>query len=269
MRALLALLVVACAAAPIHPSSSGATSPPKAVQPAPLDEATDLAFLRRVAETRSFSLGRPRNARPTPDGRLVLFLRSEARQPVNHLFAFDVATGQTRELASPAQILHGATENLSPEEKARRKRMRVTAQGFTSFQISRDGREVLVSLAGNIHVLDLATGASHPVVTTGTGGEQPFDPHLSPDGGQVAFVRGGELWVAPVAGGAARQLTRGATRLRTHAQAEFVAQEEMGRHTGHWWSPDSRRLVYEDADGAGVEKLYLSDPANPMAAVEP
>src|SRR5262249_12155235 len=189
-------------------------------------------FLRRVAETRSFSLGRPRNARPTPDGRLVLFLRSEARWPVNHLFAFDVASGQTRELASPTQILHGATENLSAEEKARRERMRVTAQGFTSLQISRDGREVLVSLAGNIHVLDLATGGSSRVGAAGAGGEQAFDPHLSPDGAQVAFVRAGELWVAPLAGGASRQLTHGATRLRTHAQAEFVAQEEMNRHTG-------------------------------------
>src|SRR5262249_11386973 len=98
MRALLALFALACAAAPVHPNPSGASSQ-KEVQPTPLDEATDLAFLRRVAETRSFSLGRPRNARPTPDGRLVLFLRSEARRPVNHLFAFDVASGQTRELA--------------------------------------------------------------------------------------------------------------------------------------------------------------------------
>src|SRR5262249_11599248 len=122
--------------------------------------------------------------------------------------------------------------------------------------------------AGNIAVIDLATGAAHPVVAPAAGGEQAFDPHLSPDGAQVAFVRGGELWVAPLAGGAARQLTHGATRLRTHAQAEFVAQEEMNRHTGHWWSPDGHRLVYEDADGSRVEKLFLSDPADPMAAVE-
>src|SRR5205807_233485 len=92
----------------------------------------------------------------------------------------------------------------------------------------------------------------------------PFDPHLSPDGDHVAFVRGGELWVAPVGPTAlveAKQLTKGATPLLTHAQAEFVAQEEMHRFTGHWWSPDSRSLVYEEADAAGVELLYMVDPA--------
>ena len=55
-------------------------------------------FLRELAVTRSFNLGRPTRAEPTPDGAAVLFLRTEPRAPVTSLYAFDVATGQTKEL---------------------------------------------------------------------------------------------------------------------------------------------------------------------------
>ena len=34
----------------------------------------------------------------------------------------------------------------------------------------------------------------------------------------------------------------------TNGLAEFVAQEEMGRGEGFWWSPDGRYLAFERAD---------------------
>src|SRR5262245_12651737 len=80
----------------------------------------DTKFLRDLAETRGFMLGRPSAVKPTPDGKAVLFLRSPARSPVLHLYEFNAATKQTRELLTPEQLLKGAEENLSPEEKARR-----------------------------------------------------------------------------------------------------------------------------------------------------
>jgi dipeptidyl-peptidase-4 len=231
-------------------------------------EDADVRFLRDLAETRSFQLGRPVSARPTPDGSQVLFLRGTARSPELRLHAFDVATGQSRELLTPAQVLGDAPEQLSEEEKARRERMRVSMKGFTSYQLSEDGTLVMVSLGGKVYVVPVAGGAAREVAGP-EGGEAPFDPKLSPDGKVIAFVRGGELWTAPVSGGRARRLTSGATGVKTHAQAEFVAQEEMGRHTGYWWSPDSRRLVYQETDHAKVEQLYVGDPATPTAATRP
>src|SRR3546814_4750261 len=34
--------------------------------------------------------------------------------------------------------------------------------------------------------------------------------------------------------------------------AEFVAQEEMGRLTGFWWSPDDRRIAVQRTDESPV-----------------
>lgn len=205
----------------------------------------------------------------TPDGSTVLFLRSPPRSPEMRLHAMDVVTGVVRELVTPEQVLAGAPETLSAAEKEQRERMRVTVKGFTSYELSHDGRLVLVQLSGKAYVVPVAGGTPRLVAGSDAKGRPILDPKLSPDGRHVAFVRAGELWVAAVAGGPARRLTRGATAVRTHAQAEFVAAEELGRYSGFFWSPDSRSLVYEEADAEGVERLWLADPAHPFEPVEP
>lgn len=237
-------------------------SRPQPPAAAPQARSKDLAFLESLTQTRGFRLGLPASVQLTPDGGTALFLRGLARSPELRLYAFDVKTGQVRELITPEQVLGGKKEVLSDAEKAQRERMRVSVRGFTSYDLSNDGTQVLVSLSGRAYVVPLAGGAAREVAGPGTKGEPIFDARLSPDGRSVSFVRGGELWVAGTAGGAARQLTRGATATLTHAQAEFIAQEELGRFRGYWWSPDSKALLYEQADSAGVEQLHLADPAD-------
>jgi glucose dehydrogenase len=51
--------------------------------------------------------------------------------------------------------------------------------------------------------------------------------------------------------------------------AEFAAQEEMDRTHGYWWSPDSRFIVYEEADASEVEVWYVTDPAKPEQPPHP
>src|SRR5688572_8958541 len=120
----------------------------------PLEEGKrDGSFLRDYAQTRGFMLGRPVKATPTPDGKAVLFLRSAPRVAKLGLYEFDVASGKTRELLTPEQVLKGAEEKLTPEEKARRERQRISVGGFTSFQISDDGKLILLSLSGRLYVV--------------------------------------------------------------------------------------------------------------------
>src|SRR2546423_593991 len=99
----------------------------------PVSKPLDASFLRLYSETRGFTLGRPVNPKPTPDGKHVLFLRSSAKSPKRSLFEFDVATGKTRELLIADALLKGGEEKLTPEEKARRERMRLSAGGFADF----------------------------------------------------------------------------------------------------------------------------------------
>jgi dipeptidyl-peptidase-4 len=228
--------------------------------PARKDAPLDASFLRQYAETRGFQLGRPVQPKPTPDNKAVLFLRSEPRVPKLSLFEFDVATGKTRELLSPAQLLKGVEETLSPEEKARRERMRVSVGGFTAYQLSEDGRLVLLSLSGKLYTFDRTTGTARELKT----GPGPLlDPKFAPDGSKVAYVRGQDVYAYDLAGQTESRVTTGGTEKVTHGLAEFVAQEEMDRYSGYWWSPDGKFIAYEEADSTGVETWYVADPAHP------
>src|SRR5439155_10921714 len=98
-----------------------------------------LQFFKDLAETRSYTLGRPVKPAPTPDGSAVIFLRGGACDPVMRLFQLDTKTGKVDEILTPDQILRGSQEKLSMEERARRERMRQSLRGFTSFELSEDG----------------------------------------------------------------------------------------------------------------------------------
>lgn len=220
----------------------------------------DTSYLRDHAQTRGFMLGRPVKPQPTPDGKSVLFLRSGPRSAKLSLFEFDVAGRKTRELLTPTQVLKGAEEKLSAEEKAQRERMRVSVGGFTGFQLSQDGTLVLLSLSGKLYLFDRTSGRIDELKTAPG---HLLDPRFSPDGAKIAFVRDHDLYVFDLADCKETRLTTGGTPQVSHGLAEFVAQEEMGRFAGYWWSPDSKYLIFQETDNGGVETWFVADPIHP------
>ncbi|MGH6876500.1 MAG: DPP IV N-terminal domain-containing protein [Rhizomicrobium sp.] len=222
-------------------------------------QAMNMKCFDDVAATRGYSLGLPVDAEPTADGKTVLYLRSGPRDTLQRLYAFDLASGREREVIAPEKLLDGKTENLSAEEKARRERARVSVTGFTKFALTRDGTRVLLSLGGKLYVVSLAGGRIDTLP-----GEDWIAPQLSPDGRKVAALRDGDIHVIDIAGGRDAQLTRGASETLRHGEAEFVAQEEMDRRDGFWWSPDSRFIAYEESDLSPVEPHYIENPLEPQ-----
>ena len=234
-----------------------ATAPSGAQDNAPL---SNTKYLRDYAETRGFSLGRPVHAHPTPDGKAVLFLRAQARTPKLELYEFDVASGQTKLLLSPEDILKGSQEKLSAEEKALRERMRVSVGGFTDFQLSKDGQRILVSLSGRLHVVNRPDGS---VKALNIGSGALVDPKFAPDGKQVSYILDHDVYVYDLEAEKEHRVTFGGTEAVSHGLGEFVAREEMLRFSGYWWSPDSRSIAYEESDARDVEIWYVADPAKP------
>ena len=220
----------------------------------------DPAFLEQYALTRRFSLGQPRSIKVVPDGSAVLFLRSTAQSFVQDLYEFDTTTGKERLLLTAEQILQGAQEQLPAEEKARRERMRMSTRGIVSYHLSKDGSRILVPLSGQLFVIDRSNGG----VTELHGAEgYPIDPRFAPDGKRIACVRNGDLYITDVAAGVERRLTTGAGGNITNGLSEFVAQEEMGRYRGYWWSPDSTTIAYQQTDTTGLEIMSIMDAMHP------
>jgi dipeptidyl-peptidase 4 len=225
----------------------------------------DTTFLRDLTLTRSFMAGRPTRAQFAPDGKSVLFLRSGPRSDRLSLFELDIESGSTRSLLTPEQILKGATEKLSAEERARRERLRMTASGIAGYEISPDGTRLLISLSPQLYLVRRRDGAVTEL-PCGQGRPRdraPIDPRFSPDGRSVSYVLDQDVYVMDLMTMKERPITTGGTPEVSHGLAEFVAQEEMERYAGYWWSPDSKAIAYEEADAREVEEWRVADPADP------
>ncbi len=242
-----------------------AVEPPPAPPEPPPPPPVDRAAIADLAQTRNFNLGTPRPVALLPDGD-VLFLRTGPRSFVAELFELDAATGQTRKLASAADLVASAEVTLSAAEKAMRERMRMALRGIVSVTASRDGARLLIPLGSKLFVVDRATGKAAAVAT---GDGYPDAPTLSPDGKAISFVRDGEVWVVDVAGGKPRKLTRKDGPAVSFGQGDFAAAEELDRTEGTWWSPGGDRLIIQRTDEAKVATLYVFDPAHPENAPTP
>ncbi|MEM1177386.1 MAG: DPP IV N-terminal domain-containing protein [Acidobacteriota bacterium] len=220
-------------------------------------------FLRQYAETFRFRLGHPASIEITPKGDAVLFLRSPARSFVRDLYLFDPATGEERRLLTAEEVLGGGEEELTAEEKARRERMRLAARGFASFSLSGDGERLLTPLSGRLFLVQWRTGDVRELKVEGG---FPIDPRFSPDGQHVAYSAGGDLYTIHIESGDVRRLTTRDGEHVANGVPEFVAQEEMDRDHGYWFSPDGQHLAYQRNDDAALPTFYIADPADPAKA---
>jgi dipeptidyl-peptidase-4 len=185
----------------------------------------------------------------TPDGKAVVYLKSEANTLDRVLWRAEVdGKSPPRVIARPPGA--GTTEaNVSPEEALRRERMRQVDTGITSAVRAEKADVTVFPLNGDLY-LQRGTGPLERLTETGV---PEIDPKPSPDGSKVAFVRERELYVLDLG-------TRKETRLsppapidtRFYGLAEFMAQEEMDRHTGYWWSPDGSHIAYQETYEANV-----------------
>lgn len=198
-----------------------------------------------------------RRVRFSPDGKFVTFLQGkpEAKDRLD-LWALDVASGERRRLVDSATLVADEGK-LSAEEEARRERQRTSSlAGIVDYEFSSDGRFLLLPLAGDLFLYDLrAPSTQTPVKRLTATAEAETDARFSPDARRVSFVRAQNLYVIDLSNGTERAITGDGKALVSYGTAEFIAQEEMDRDTGYWWSPDGQRIAFTRVDESTVDEV--------------
>ncbi|MFU8832742.1 MAG: S9 family peptidase [Wenzhouxiangella sp.] len=194
-----------------------------------------------------------RQAELSPAGDRVTFVRArDDDRDLMDLWEYHIADDETRRLVAADEVVADEGE-LSAEEQARRERARIASlRGIVEYRWSTDGRFLLFPLGGNIYVLDMEADERQVRQVTDS---QAFDtdPRISPDGSHVGFVRNQNLWIADLDDGQERALTEDGGGVISNGMAEFIAQEEMGRNTGYWWSPDGRHIAFLRVDESPID----------------
>lgn len=205
--------------------------------------------LERVFASPSINGPTPRGVKLSPDGTLVTSLRPRADDRERFdLWAMDTKTGAWRMLVDSLKFGSGAP--LSEEEKMQRERARIGGtKGIVSYDWSPDSKSILVPLDGDIFLADLAGNVTR--ITVSKAGE--LNAAVSPKGGYISYVRDQNVVLYDRATSKERALTTDGKDTLSYGVAEFVAQEEMDRSEGVWWSPDDTKLAVARVDESGVE----------------
>ena len=190
-----------------------------------------------------------RNVQFSPDGSRISFLRAkDDDRTVQDLWAMDVATGEAYLLVDARQLVPEERE-LTEAEIQFRERARITSSGVVTYQWDETGASVLVPLDGDVFYVDVESTQTRRLTET-----EAFetDAKVSPNGGFVSFIRDQNLWIHDLSTGEERALTTEGGGVISWGMAEFVAQEEMSRYTGYWWSPDDSRIAVARVDESPV-----------------
>ncbi|HEV2081011.1 MAG TPA: S9 family peptidase [Brevundimonas sp.] len=228
------------------------------VVPAAAQEATDPSILtvERVYANPSLVGPVARGVSLSPDGELVAFLRSrEDDADVQDLWAMPTSGGAPFKLIDARALVPDAGE-LSEAEIARRERMRISARGVVEYAWDQQGRYILAPLEGDVFLAERQGGTVRRLTETEA---DEIDAKVSPKGNYVSWVRDQDLVVYDLAAGAEQAVTTDGDGLITWATAEFIAQEEMDRDTGYWWSPDERYIALQRTDETQVDVIPRLD----------
>lgn len=167
-------------------------------------------------------------------------------------------------------IRSGRKTTLVPADKLRKPGTE-QAMPVTDFAFSADSNTVLLftntakvwryNTRGDYYLMNRKTGQLRRVGTTVAGKPQPAQSlmyaKLSPDGRQVGYVSGHNIYVENAATGKTTQLTTDGSRKLINGTFDWAYEEELGCRDGFRWSPDSKRIAYWQIDGTKIRDYLM------------
>jgi dipeptidyl-peptidase 4 len=250
------------------PGASSPLAPAPPAPPAPLaaellPEAASQITFEDMARFPEPGWQVPRALGFSPDGSTVTFLMSDAGSEEMSLFTLDDQESAPRPLVRASQLVTSHEKSLAEELRDERQRKRI--KGITQYQWAAKKDVMLVPMGANLFLVTKDGSVS----TAREGTDVPIDPKMCADGSRIAYSLGSELAVLDVTKKEETLLTKGAPSGVTRGQSDFNAQEEFDEPSGHFFSPDCRRLVYLEVDESGVAEVPILGHRGGKPALQP
>jgi dipeptidyl-peptidase-4 len=178
----------------------------------------------------------------SPDGKHFGYFKGK------QIMLYDVAAKSEKELLA-IEPLEKAAVPVTTAEQFDFQNRRVSEN---KFQWSTSGKELLLSVSGDLFWYHVESGKWDQLTATA---DAERDPKLSPDGKQVAFRRGHDLYALDIASRKVKRLTEDGSATLLNGELDWVYPEELDLGTAFWWSPDSKYIAYMQFD-VGREMIY-------------
>lgn len=243
------------------------------LQTAYLMNASKPLTIEAFCKSPSLSGPSPSGLKLSPDGSCLTFLRGRPNdKDYNDLWRLPLTNEDGSPNSNPQPTLFVDADRLglsgsdgtelSAEEKARRERMRVAqAKGILQYYWSSNSEYILLPAGNTLWMYRVSTGELEllPVSDVETKGAV-IDAQLSPDSSYVSYTREDQnLYVFHLPTQKEIAITTDGSSTIRNGVAEFVAQEEMSRMTGYWWSPQTRFLAFTRIDESYVENVQRNE----------
>jgi dipeptidyl-peptidase-4 len=190
----------------------------------------------------------------SPDGKKVSFVQRDDAGEHGALYYVDVTTGKRAVLVAEEKLA-----TLAPPISAikdEREKERLTRYSVAGYKWAPDSKHLLFDSRGQLWLHSLDTGTA---VQLTSAPDPSNDPKFSPDGKLLAYVRKHNLYVRPLDGKHETQLTKDTGDNLLNGEVDWVYAEELDVRSNHFWSPDSKRIVFLQMDETKVPTYAITD----------
>lgn len=215
-------------------------------------QTTDTLTIDRVFSDPPISGPSALLGRLSPDGKILTYLKPKIDNAMVQDLWGVMAEGGSPFLLMDANKLSDSSKELSLEEIARRERMRISVRGVVSYDWDKTGKFILVPLDGDIYAIDAKTRVINRLTNTPN---DEIDARLSKNGKLLGFVRDGQLFIKNLENNQEYAISPKAEGDVSYGSSEFIAQEELKRFEGYWFSPNSQMIAYQKTDETRVETV--------------